>query len=429
MFLDPDAQVQAYRMILHCENRCQQIESSIARLKHVLLTDAAQLSLPDAVAALQDVRQQVKGVLEQAAQLERAVGIQRVSLSSASEPSSLDSPSHSIRGSTHTIPIPDLLSLLSSQRKTGTLRIQTRHERFVLEFLEGAVVHAASDSPRPDQLLGEILVARDKLRADKLDEFLDRYKSTDGRIGEVMARASLVSEQDLRDALEFQVRKLFERLFVLEDATFCFNDGPVSDVELRVSLNTTQLLLEAARCEDEQMRRLQSGGATPDDEAVGLASGVQSWLLGEEAEEEEEAEKEAVDEAEPREAEGEQLAAAAVADQAARSDTEPLPAAATEAPASEASAETPAASSADEGDDEAAERELLEALAKASPRDPAALLDLGALPRLGNKLAAELAEHGIKTLGDLIAASDEMLLAIPGIGDKKLAALRAFAKS
>ena len=460
MILDPNAQVQAYRVILETENRVQQIDALVARVKHVLLSDTAQMLLPDAVAVLQEMRWQVKGILDQASELERAIGIQRVSLSNSTEPAAVDdAPTHSIRGSTHTIPIPDLVSLLSSQKKTGTLRIQTRHERFVLEFLEGAVVHAASDSPRPDQLLGEILVSSNKISTDRLDEFLDRYRVEDGRIGEVMTRAKLVSEEDLCDALEIQVRKLFERLFVLEDAQFCFNDGPVSDVELRVSLNTTQLLLEAARNEDEQSLR-RAVDSDPDQEGADLARGIESWMFDKPADDEQDG---AICDDEDYVEEDESEESLEFADEAvSQDDVDAVVETAEDAGATDgagaevvanageneagdegerktdsqatAQAATAEATTDDESggrdsdDDEEIAAEVMQALEAASPGDPSAPLDLSALPRFGEKLAEELAQAGIVTLGDLIEATDEALLEIPGIGDKKLAALRAFSR-
>jgi hypothetical protein len=96
------------------------------------------------------------------------------------------------------------------------------------------------------------LVAHGKLSTEKLDEILHRYCRRDGKIGEILSRAELVSEDDLRDALEWQVKELFHRVSALEEAVFCFREGAISKLELRVCMNTTQLLLESAQAQDER---------------------------------------------------------------------------------------------------------------------------------------------------------------------------------
>ena len=47
------------------------------------------------------------------------------------------------------------------------------------------------------------------------------------------------------------MKQLFQRIFALESATFSFTPGPISDLALRITLNTTHLLLDAARTHDE----------------------------------------------------------------------------------------------------------------------------------------------------------------------------------
>ena len=70
-------------------------------------------------------------------------------------------------------------------------------------------------------------------------------------------RSATVSEADLRTALDEQVRRIFEYAFSLQQGRFAFLEGSLSTLSQRTSLNTTQLLLEAARLQDE------SGDATP----------------------------------------------------------------------------------------------------------------------------------------------------------------------
>ncbi len=161
--------------------------------------------------------------------------------------------SASLRGTTSAVTIPDLLNMLSMQRKTGTLRVITQSETFTMELLDGSVVHASSDAGLPSDRLGSILVAQDKISIGHLEGFLRRHAPQAGPIGEAMTKAALISEDDLRDALEHQVQSLFKRLYAVPEAGFEFEDGKVSEIEERISLNITQLLLESAKCVDENL--------------------------------------------------------------------------------------------------------------------------------------------------------------------------------
>ncbi|MCA8941877.1 MAG: DUF4388 domain-containing protein [Planctomycetes bacterium] len=253
--LNLDAQVDAFRAIVEMESRGQQLDELFARMKRSLLDDAGNVSLPDAVGAIDELKWHANKFRDQADKLEKSLGIQRGAVASARGPAA---EVHHLRGSTGVISIPDVISMLGSQRSTGTLRITSKHgEQFVLEFLDGHVVHVVTDTPLPSQMLGSILVAQNKLTHQRLTEFLSSFRSTHTEIGRALAEAELVDREDLLDALEAQVRQLFQRVFGLQQASFCFTNGSTSDFEIRVTLSTTQLLLDAARSADESNRTVQ----------------------------------------------------------------------------------------------------------------------------------------------------------------------------
>ncbi len=140
------------------------------------------------------------------------------------------------------------MELLSSNRKSGTLRIIGDCETFTLEILEGDVVHASSDRSTQEQLLGSILVARDKIGVEQLDDFYKRF--TPGAGGPSDGE-SLVSTEDLKSALEAQVQELFNRVHAADTGAYSFFEGERSNVEQRIRMNVTRLLLESARTADE----------------------------------------------------------------------------------------------------------------------------------------------------------------------------------
>ncbi len=248
--LSPDSQVHTFRLILEMENRGQQIDGIFVRLKQAFIQNGGSVSIPDAVGALDELGWHVAQIRDSAAELESTIGIQRTPVTVKPKTDE----SHEVerlRGTTATLPLADLLAVLAEREQTGTLKIRARHgECFLLEFLDGAVVHAASDTPLPNQLLGNILVARDRLCPERLKQFLVDFAPSDGPIGQALAQAELVSEDDLREALSEQVRRLFQRIYELDDATFCFTTGTNRDLELRATVNTAMLLDSIARTEE-----------------------------------------------------------------------------------------------------------------------------------------------------------------------------------
>ncbi len=248
--LGNDEKVHAYGTLLELESRAQEFAGLVLKLKDQLI-NRSEIMPPEVVGSIDDLFWHLRKSAKLLPVLERAIGVERKHMrrrtAAATRPAE-----EGLRGTTKSIAITDVLGLLAAQGKTGTLWIKTQDELFLLEFSEGAVVHASTNRPLPEHRVGTILVARSKVSQEKLEGEL--AKANNAPIGETMLRAELVSEDDLRNALEHQIQELFHRIYSLEDARFAFRDGAVSEVEKRVCLGTTQLLLESARQQDEQAR-------------------------------------------------------------------------------------------------------------------------------------------------------------------------------
>jgi hypothetical protein len=248
-----DKKVAFFSQVHELERRATQIEAVVAQIKRQLLSSGDALPIPDLIGVFGELEWQLEKSTATLSKLAAEAGIQRRSATSA--PKDRDNePPCGLKGSTKSLRIPDLLGMLSSQRKTGTLTIRAGDENFTLELLRGAVVHLVSNRPRPDQRIGTILVARNRISAERLEAFLRTHPAIDGPLGQALTRESLISEEDLRDALTVQVRELFRRIFEVENAQFSFVDGKVSDLEQRVCMNTIHLLLDCARQKDEAVR-------------------------------------------------------------------------------------------------------------------------------------------------------------------------------
>lgn len=251
--LAPDSQVRAYAALRALEARSDALDELLASLKRRCLQRGPE-ALADIIAAAAEVRWHVRLLGERVGEFERTLGLDG---SRSQPPQEAQLPlrePNGIRGSTEAIAVSDLVAMLSSLRKTGTLTLQGREVMFVFEFQDGAVVHAVTNRMQPDMRLGTILVAQNLITEEQLEQNL--VVSAVGRemLGAQLVRSETVSATDLRAALEVQVRRIFDAAFDLENARFEFEEGNLSSIAQRVSLNTTHLLLEAARQADERRR-------------------------------------------------------------------------------------------------------------------------------------------------------------------------------
>jgi hypothetical protein len=123
---------------------------------------------------------------------------------------------------------------------------------FVFEFEEGRVVHAITNKQDPGLRLGTILVAQNKLTEEQLQASLTASTDENELLGAHLITAATVSQSDLRGALDVQVHRIFDQAFELRGARFTFIEGSISNIAERTALSTTELLLEAARQQDQQ---------------------------------------------------------------------------------------------------------------------------------------------------------------------------------
>ncbi len=164
-------------------------------------------------------------------------------------PRSVEGPG--FHGDTSSISTPDVLTMLSMQRQTGTLTLSLADEDVCLEFSTGEMTHAFSRSTPSGQRLGEILVRRGLLTTKQLENALRGASDQKSRIGDALRTLGLVKEADLRAALDEQIQGLFYRLLAAPHVSYLFREGGENHSPDRARLNLMQLLLESAKKHDE----------------------------------------------------------------------------------------------------------------------------------------------------------------------------------
>lgn len=259
--MSPETQLRAYASLRSLETRALAIEELIGSIKRSCLHGGLG-AVTDLIASTAELRWQLAQIGDLTGSLESSLGVQRGS--DAGQPKRREvAETSGMRGTTDVVGVPDLVSLLSSLHKTGTLALHAGEAMFVFEFQEGRIVHAITNQQGPDLRLGTILVAQNKLTEAQLQECLDASAEAKAMLGTHLVQSATVSEVDLRSALDTQVRRIFDLAFSLPFARFTFVDGSISNIAQRTAVNTTQLLLEAARQQDQDIR---DGASTPSSE-------------------------------------------------------------------------------------------------------------------------------------------------------------------
>lgn len=281
MTIPPPTQLRTYTTLRTLQSRAEALEQNIAQLQRACLHGRA---VPEVVATMSELRWQLRKLDELTGLLEATFGTVAApapvvrgkgdalrpaaaakadAKPDAKAAGKADSPEASepvgVRGTIETFGVPDLVSMIGSLQKTGTLTLQGDGAMFVFEFEAGRVVHAITNKHDPAMRLGTILVAQNHLTEQQLRDSLAAATACKQLLGDALVRSATVSEQDLRTALDEQVHRIFEAAFALRQGRFAFQEGSLSTLQQRTSLSTTQLLLETARLRDENGDGVSAG--------------------------------------------------------------------------------------------------------------------------------------------------------------------------
>lgn len=123
-------------------------------------------------------------------------------------------------------PTRQLLDSLERDRKSGTLYVQAGRETLAFEFVEGCITQSASDGVHNDERLGDLLVELGSCTRENLAKVFAALAPEDGHLlGEQLVREGTVTNRQVIDALEHQVRRRVLRAVTTPGAQFDFAEG------------------------------------------------------------------------------------------------------------------------------------------------------------------------------------------------------------
>lgn len=148
--------------------------------------------------------------------------------------------------------VPDLLTFLNVGRHTGVLLLERPEQETKIFFREGAPVYASST--RDTLRLGSLLVRLGKMTEAQLERALARLGSGH-RIGQVLLKEKLLTEEELASVLKVQVSEVVFDTFEWDKGLFTFyDDVPPPATAVTLEMDLQNLIMEGVRRIDERSR-------------------------------------------------------------------------------------------------------------------------------------------------------------------------------
>lgn len=142
--------------------------------------------------------------------------------------------------------LPDVLTFLSTSRKSGTLTVACDGREAWLYFQDGALVYAGSN--REEFRLGSILLRKKKITPEQRSRIDELMLHEGGRFGELAVQENVLSEEQLRDFLKVQVSEIVYDAFVWPGGTFAFtHETSLPSYAVTIAIDLTNLIMEGAR--------------------------------------------------------------------------------------------------------------------------------------------------------------------------------------
>lgn len=155
-----------------------------------------------------------------------------------------------VEGTLELFKLPEILQLVSQQKKTGILTVQGQQDIVAISFLNGGIVAADALNQTLEEGLGQVLVGEGLLSASEFGRASSEHQAAGGRLLDVLVERRYVDRQQLLKALRLQIRRLLQDLLRWDKGDFKFYSGDeVFYEDGFVPISVEELLLHAGEAE------------------------------------------------------------------------------------------------------------------------------------------------------------------------------------
>jgi hypothetical protein len=158
-----------------------------------------------------------------------------------------------LEGTLKDFSLADIFQLIGLQRKTGVLTLRNKEDTVTVTFLDGKVVGADSLSRRMENRLGTVLTKSGLLTQEQLARALEIQKETLQRLGFILTHYGIISPDSLKQAIQLQILQIVYRLFRWKDGDYHFSQETTIEYDRDnvTPISAESILMEGARMIDE----------------------------------------------------------------------------------------------------------------------------------------------------------------------------------
>lgn len=151
-----------------------------------------------------------------------------------------------VEGTLDLFKLPEILQLISQQKKTGILTVQGQQDIVAISFLNGRIVAADALSQTLEEGLAQVLVKEGMISASDIHRASAEHQSSGGRLIDVLVERRYLERAQLLEALRLQTSRLLEQLLRWNEGDFKFYSGDeVSYEEGFDPISVEELLIHA----------------------------------------------------------------------------------------------------------------------------------------------------------------------------------------
>ena len=151
----------------------------------------------------------------------------------------------SFRSNLDDIPLVGLLYTLFSNAQTGVASVLSDYAQKEVFFKDGWIVSA--HSTKSEERLGNFVIRRDLIAPSKLEAMANRAKKNGVKLGTFLVKTGLLTQKELLELLDFQIKEIICDLFEWKDGEFYFEKQTVGEEDVVVGYTPLDVALTAAR--------------------------------------------------------------------------------------------------------------------------------------------------------------------------------------